>query len=494
MFDAFISYIFSNSVQCFFSKKLLYISEKKQVEELFYEIKKNYSDDENEIRLITQYAENAYNITIEIFDENGLIYWSRGDGILVSQINYNEYNEEAKAEISSRVEMQLRPPPPHFSEMQFKPPPQNISERPPLPPPNISPEHIVLAGKFEYDGDTRYIRILSFVESIDESVRTLTMVNTFISGFILFFGIIGAILFARYFSRPVQSIQNVARNVAHLNFEARADENISTLELRDLSCNINTMADRLNGLISDLRASNEKLKADIDYQMRLDKMRREFVANVSHELKTPLHLLLMYAENLKNNVATIDKDYYCNTIIDEANRMNDMVKNLLNLSAIENELAKMNKEKFNFSVFCKNLISKTEVLLKNLDVCIHIEKQIYIDGDNRFMEQAINNYITNAVSHTPVIKGHISIELIRQGNQAVFSVYNEGSPIEAEDIPHLLESFYKTDKARVRTAENNTGLGLHIVKTIVEAHGGDYGVKNIENGVEFWFSLAIAET
>ena len=484
--------VFCQIIFSVFLSEKYYISRKKtHVETLFYNIKNNYSDDENLIREITQYSENAYNVNIEIFDDNSLIYWSRGHGILMPDVNFSAYTNEPKALMNSEPKMQIRPAIPNFSEIPLKPPPP-FAENPPKPRyPDKGMNDIVLCGKFDYNGETRYVRIMSFVESINESVKALTIVNTFISGFVLIAGIISAFIFARNFSRPIQNIQDVARNVALLNFEAKADENLTTLELRNLSCSINVMADKLNGLISDLRASNEKLQADIDYQMWLDKMRRDFIANVSHELKTPLHLLMMYAENLKNNIENIDKEYYCNTIIEETNRMNEMVNSLLDLSAIENELGKMNKEKFNLSDFCEYLVSKTTLLLKNFKVCVNIEKEVFTDGDSRYIEQAIDNFIVNAASHTPA-QGRILISLQHQGNNAVFSVFNEGNAIDSEDIPRIWESFYKTDKARVRTDENHTGLGLYVVKTIIQAHGGNYGVRNTENGVEFWFSLVIA--
>ena len=488
-----LSVTFCQIIFSVFLSKMYYTSLKKsQIETLFYELKRNYSDAESIIQQTTQYAENARNINIEVFSTGGLVYWSRGYGILLSDIDLSAYTDKPKAEIAFNPEILIRPPAQYFSGMQLKPPPPDFREMPPRapmpPPPNKNAEHIVLTGKFTYDDDIRYVRIMTFIESIDESVRALAAVNIFISGFILIIGIIYAFLFARNFSKPIQNIQNVARNVAVLSFEARANENLNTLELRDLSKSINVMAEKLSCLISDLRASNEKLQTDIDYQMRLDKMRREFVANVSHELKTPLHLLIMYAENLKNNIDGIDKDYYCKTIIDETNRMNEMVKNLLNLSEMENKLVKMNREKLNLSDFCEYLISKTALLLENLTVCHSIEKEIFVEGDSSFIEQAANNYIINAVSHTPAA-GHIYIELKLSGDEAVFSVLNEGDPIDDEDIPHIWESFYKTDKARIRTDENSTGLGLSIVKTIIEAHGGKYGVRNAENLVEFWFSL-----
>jgi signal transduction histidine kinase len=473
-----LAVVFCQIIFSVFLSKSYYTNLKKsQVETLFYDIKRNYSDDQNVIRGITQYAENAYNISVQIFNDNETIYGNLNIGFNLFPFalgsNRDAYSTEPKAAIQKLPEL------------------PRIANMPNLPNlPQINTENIVLTGRFEYNGTNRYVRIMTSVESIDASVSALTTVNTIISGFILVLGIVAALVFAGNISKPVRNIQEVAKNVALLNFDVRADERTSTAELRDLSVSINTMADKLNTLISDLRSSNEKLKADVDHQMRLDKMRREFVANVSHELKSPLHLLLMYAENLKSNIENIDKDYYCNTIIEETNRLNEMVESLLDISAIENGLSKMNKERFNFSDFSESIVSKMNLLYKNLSVFISIEKNVFVEGDSRYIEQAIKNYLVNAVSHTQV-SGSVSIELKRQDGKAVFSVFNEGIAIEAEDLSQIWESFYKTDKARVRTDENHSGLGLYVVKTIIEAHNGDYGVINMENGVKFWFSITI---
>ena len=318
----------------------------------------------------------------------------------------------------------------------------------------------------------------------------VTRINAFISAGILIIGIMGALLFSKKLSDPIKDIENVARNVANLDFSTRADENLSTLELARLSTSINKMSDNLKKLISDLKKANKKLKNDINYQKKIDKMRREFVANVSHELKTPLSLLLSYSENLRDNIDSIDKDYYCNTIIDETNKMNLMVKELLDLSAIESGLNGMNIEPFSFSRFLSGIIDKMKLFLDKFKVTTDIEDNIILSGDKHYLEQAIKNYITNAISHTDP-GGKIIVKLKKSKNKAVFSVFNQGKPIKRQDMENIWESFYTTDKARTRQKERHVGLGLYIVKTIISTHNGRYGVKNHKDGVEFWFTLSL---
>ena len=447
---------------------------KTEVEELFYNLKQNYSDDPEKISNITQKAENAYNINVQITDGTKVIYGGSGLNIfrrLQELLNRDMlYSTEPEAIISTMPRL------------------SNITQ---LAQSRMG--NIVLLGKFEYSGGWRYIRIISPIEAIDASVAAFTKVNAMISVVILLIGVAGSVIFAKRFSTPIKKIDEVARNVALLNFDVKADENISTSELGSLSKSINAMSDKLKSLISDLQASNAKLQEDVNAQKRLDKMRREFVANVSHELKSPLHLLMMYCGNLKHNIDNIDKDYYCDTIIEEANRMNDMVNSLLDLSALENGLSKINMERLNLSSLVEAVTSKMSVLFEGLTVSINIEKEIFVDGDSHYLEQAVKNYVTNAVSHTPA-EGRISVSLNRQEDRAVFTVFNEGEHILPEDMAHIWESFYKKDRARVRKEESHSGLGLYIVKTIITAHNGEYGARNTEKGVEFWFSLSVCKS
>jgi len=459
----------------FLSKSYYTYLKKNQVETLFVNIKKNYSDDQNIIRDIVQYAENAYSINVQILNEDKIIYGNFGNS------GYNLFRPGMN--LNNRDQMYS------FNPKAFILKPLEMPQLLNLPNlPQLRNDNIVLTGKFEYNDTIRYVRLVTSVESIDVSVAALTRVNTIIAVFILLIGVLCSLIFAKIFSRPIQNIQEVARNVSLLNFDLRADENLSITELCDLSGSINIMSDKLKNLISDLQISNEKLQADVDNQKRIDKMRREFIANVSHELKTPLHLLLMYSENLKSNINGIDKDYYCNTIIEETNRLNDMVNSLLDLSAIENGVTKLNIVELDFSELSITIVSKMAVLYKGLKVNTNIEKELLVGGDDKYLERVVKNYIVNAIAHTPS-NGQISITLKSEDNKAVFMVFNEGNHILEEDLVQIWDSFYKTNKARVRTDENHVGLGLYVVKTIIEAHGGKYGVKNVENGVIFWFSL-----
>jgi signal transduction histidine kinase len=449
----------------FFSGSVLIEQKKATVNRLFDALPKNYSDDPDFIYSLTEKAEGD-NIDILIFSDRGLVYSSRNIEIppvrqrllFIGPFDRAAFPEDARAQVAQR-----------------RPGGETM---------------ILLNGRFDYRGEARYAVIETPVESIETGVRLLSWANLRISVIILLLGIVCALVFSRRFSRPLREVGAVAQNVANLRFDARAPENLSTVELSELSVSINAMAERLKYMIADLKDKNERLQSDIDRQLHLDRMRREFVANVSHEFKTPLCLLQLYSENLKNNIDAADKDFYCDTIIDEVNKLDAMAKSLLDISSLENGLSVMQTEAIDLSGFCADLLARMGVLFGNIRLETDIQEALCIEGDGHYIEQAVKNYVMNAVSHTAA-GGRVCVSLKRSGSHAFFAVFNEGRPIAREDADRVWESFYKTDRARARAEENHAGLGRYIVTTGVEAHDGTYGLLNRAGGVTLWFMLPL---
>jgi signal transduction histidine kinase len=451
----------------FFSKPYLVEFKKSQTENLYKNIKNSYTDDFFTLYAMTKTAEDN-NMNVLIFNDSSFIYSNRTmDGRMIRR-TFFALNPVLNTQFSDKPKAEVVNVPASGTQM------------------------IALNGVFTYDGEKRYVVIETPVESISTVVSILSKANILIFSFALIVGIICAFIFSRSFARPILELKSVAQNVASLKFDIKADENLSTIELSELSASINIMADKLRAMITDLQEKNKRLQFDIEHQMRLDKMRRDFVANVSHELKTPLCLLMLYSENLKNNIDALDRDFYCETIIDEVKKLDEMAKSLLDLSAIENGLSGMKLAEVDFSSFCAAVAAETRVLFQDLDSTVEIEEGLAVNCDLHYLEQAAKNYIVNAVSHTNP-GGRIAIRLAKNEGAARFSVYNDGKQIPSDDVEHIWESFYKTDKARTRDKENHAGLGLYIVRTVINAHSGQYGLINHESGVEFWFSVPLSQ-
>ena len=220
-------------------------------------------------------------------------------------------------------------------------------------------------------------------------------------------------------------------------------------------------------------------------------MRKEFLANVSHELKTPIALIQGYAEGLSEGVNDDpeSREFYCEVIMDEAYKMNNMVKKLLTLNQLEfgNDIVSM--ERFDITALIRNYLQSAAILTKQNEIVVEMKEYpaIYVWADEYKTEEVFMNYFSNAMNHCDGEK-KITVSL-EQGEEKVrISVFNTGERIPEESIGHIWEKFYKVDKARTREY-GGSGVGLSIVKAIMESMNQKYGVENQKDGVLFWFEL-----
>lgn len=307
--------------------------------------------------------------------------------------------------------------------------------------------------------------------------------------------IILAFTFARRFTRPILELNDIAQSMAQLDFSKRYGIKTND-ELEELGTSINSLSDQLNGAISDLQSANAKLKEDIERERHIDEMRKEFVYSVSHELKTPIALIQGYAEGLKVNVNEDEasKNFYCEVIMDEAAKMNKLVKELLDLSQMETGYFKLEKRDFKLSELLERLLNKYQPIFNEKNVIPRVEKQscdLLVHADAVRIEQILVNYINNALNHLDDSRVLI-IKCEELERKVKVSVFNSGKPIPDESLDKIFESFYKVDRARTR-AYGGTGLGLSIVRAIQELDQNAYGAVNLEQGVEFWFEIDLAQ-
>ena len=277
-----------------------------------------------------------------------------------------------------------------------------------------------------------------------------------------------------------------------LNFEAKYEneENYNN-EIDILGQNMNELSETLESTIKELKNANIALQDDIAKKEEIDEMRKEFLSNVSHELKTPIALIQGYAEGLKEGINddAESRDFYCEVIMDEASKMNIMVKKLLTLNQLEFGNDSANMDRFDIVDMVRNYIKSAELLARQKEVTIKFDDYdpIFVWGDEFKIEEVLQNYYSNALNH---IDGEkiVEIKLVQHDNKVRVSVFSTGKPIPEDSIGHIWEKFYKVDKARTREY-GGSGVGLSIVKAIMEGMHQDYGVINYDNGVEFYFEL-----
>ncbi|MCR5277971.1 MAG: HAMP domain-containing histidine kinase [Lachnospiraceae bacterium] len=316
--------------------------------------------------------------------------------------------------------------------------------------------------------------------------------------FILFIGLAAALisavviyLFTRRISKPILNLADISNKMSEMDFETRYEGKDKT-EIGLLGANINKMSANLESTISRLKEANIELKKDNDLKAEIDRQRTEFIGNVSHELKTPIALIQGYAEGLKDGVNEADeRDYYCDVIIDEASKMNNMVKQLMTLNQLESGLDSLNIERFDIVSLVRNYIQSAEILARNNDIKVNMSdySPIYVWADEFKIEEVIMNFFSNAVNHCESeSEKHIDVTIEKVNNKVKVMVYNTGRKIPEESLPYLFDKFYKVDKARTREY-GGSGVGLSIVKAIMDQHGEECGVVNSEDGVTFWFTL-----
>ncbi|RKI82197.1 HAMP domain-containing protein [bacterium 0.1xD8-71] len=335
-----------------------------------------------------------------------------------------------------------------------------------------------------------FFMLRSALEGIQESVSISNRFLAYVGMVAVLISALLVLWLSNRFSKPILELAKISERMKHLDFEVKYTGDDRT-EIAVLGNNINELSEALEETISELKTANNELLKDIERKDKVDEMRREFLSNVSHELKTPIALIQGYAEGLREGVNddAESREFYCDVIMDEAARMNTMVKKLLTLNQLEfgNEVVTM--ERFDVAALIKNYIVSCDILVKQNNVSIRMEEYdpIYVWGDEFKVEEVFANYFTNAINHAGGDK-IIDIKIRKEEQSVRVSVFNTGEPIPQESVDHLWEKFYKVDKARTREY-GGSGIGLSIVKAIMESMNQQYGVINYDNGVEFWFML-----
>lgn len=350
-------------------------------------------------------------------------------------------------------------------------------------------EYIEMWGQFE-DGNVFLMR--SPLESISESVAISSRFLLFVGCLVVAVEIIVVAVFARKMTTPILELAILSNRMANLDFEAKY-ESRGQDEIGLLGENFNRMSERLEKTISELKTANNSLQKDIERKEKMEAMRIEFLGNVSHELKTPIALIQGYAEGLKEGVSedAESREFYCDVIIDEAQKMNEMVKNLLTLNQIECGTDEIEFVRINLTEMIREVIQSMEYFQqqKGIRVIFEQKENVFVWADEYKLEQVLRNYLSNAIHHVDEV-GVVRVDIEVQQEKARVTVYNSGQQIPEEDLPYIWDKFYKVDKSHAREYGGN-GIGLSIVKAIMDSFRQKYGVTNCDNGVEFWVEFDV---
>ena len=307
-------------------------------------------------------------------------------------------------------------------------------------------------------------------------------------------GVLIIMLVSRRIAKPIKELTELSTRMAALDFDAKYLSGGSN-EIGQLGEHFNQMSETLEKNISELKSANNQLQRDLERRDKTEQMRTEFLSSVSHELKTPLALISGYAEGLQDNVNDDpeSRDFYCDVIIDEAGKMTRMVQKLLTLNELEFGKEQVEMKRFDLTQLIAGKIQSSQILAEQHAASLEYEGPAVIHawGDEFKVEEVLTNYISNAFNH---VDGERKIRVICEKKDGFVrtSVFNTGTPIPEESLDQVWGKFYKVDKARTREY-GGSGVGLSIVKAIMDSFHQKYGVYNTSDGVVFWFDLEDAD-
>ena len=354
----------------------------------------------------------------------------------------------------------------------------------------------ILAESELRNGDIIYIKIQ--MGPIKENIKVANETIGMIGIALVILSAIGSSIFTKKIVQPINRIQTITGKMAKLDFSEKFDERINYSELREIGHNINVMSDKLERTLEQLRANNNELERKVEEKLKVDEMRKQFISDVSHELKTPIALIQGYSEGLIDNVNKDEESrkFYAEVIQDEAKKMDELVKKLLELMKLEYKERKFNDTKFDLTKLINNEIRRETVVLQEKNITIDFDSDeinmVYADED--CIEQIISNFFTNAIKNCDEKNGEkkISIRTEKVNDKIRLYVYNTGNNIPKEIIKKIWGRFYKADTARTRE-NGGTGIGLALIKAIMNNYNNKYGVKNFPNGVEFYCDINSAD-
>lgn len=454
-----------------------YLFSKTKALKSVYKVVNNYYNTAQDIDLEIQLEKIAINNNFDILiknDQNVNVYTSNKD-FFATFGQMNEMTSRFNANTGDTIEKNES-----FTIKKIKDTKNDIT-------------YILLSATLD-NGYLLYIRIP--INSIQESVKISNNFLYLMAGIAILIAAVIVSYVSRKFGDPITQLNDIAKKMSNLDFSHKYRITDVDDEINNLGKSINIMSDKLEKTIKKLRSSNIELEKDIEEKSKIDEMRKSFISDVSHELKTPIALIQGYSEGLLENVNSDEESrkFYAEVILDETNKMDKLVKQLLELMKLEYGKREFEDKKFNIVELEKEVVQKSQVMLeeKQVEIQFKTAEEIYVFADDFYIEQVITNYLTNAIKHVKEVNGkkyiQIENEVNIEKNKVRIKVFNTGDNLEEENMARIWNRFYKVDQARNR-ADGGTGIGLSLVKAIMNNYGNVYDVVNKENGVEFYLEL-----
>ena len=331
----------------------------------------------------------------------------------------------------------------------------------------------------------RYIEIITPLSFIQEGLEISTRYHLLIIVLALIIGSSMSFVFSKKMTDPILELKEITQRISLLDFNIKFEKERKD-EIGELGYAINKMGGTLEKNIDEINKVNKKLMEDIENEKRLDKLRKEFIASVSHELKTPIAIIQGYAQGLMENIAETEEDrkFYCEIIVEESLKMDSLVKELLLITQMDSGYFKIEKEKVDLYQMIKDIRDKYSS--KNREIKYIGEKDIFAYCDEKYIDRVLENLVVNALKYSTGDR-EVTITVDDIENKYKIIISNESENLSEDDLENIWTPFYRVNKARDRDGH---GLGLAIVRGILENHKSNFGVYITEkNIINFWFEL-----
>lgn len=338
---------------------------------------------------------------------------------------------------------------------------------------------VLINQEKDENGETIYFFTMASLQPIDEAVEMMKEYYIYFVIAVAILILLAAFYYSKKIASPLLKINDTAKRIANLDFAEKVPVK-SKDEIGELSKNINFLSDTLHAYI-------EALQQDIEKERQLENTRKNFIAGVSHELKTPLSVIKSCISILQDQVATEKREHYFSAMNKEVQRMDRLIVEMLELAKFESGTYKMNMEVFFINDLINDVYHQLSIKAQNkrLKVQLHLQS-IEVVGNEHWIEQVITNFLTNAIRHTSEA-GQMTISTVEEKERVKISIENEGSRIDPNQLEKIWDRFYQGEKNK--RSKEGTGLGLAISKNILKLHDAEYGVCNTEKGVSFYFYL-----
>lgn len=323
------------------------------------------------------------------------------------------------------------------------------------------------------------------VEQVNQTMQALGRVAPWLLGAMLLFSLLGALFYSRYITRPIVRLSGISQKMAGLDFSWRCGERRAD-EIGVLGRNLDELSGRLSDALSELQTANAALRRDIDQERELERQRLAFFSAASHELKTPLTILKGQLTGMLEGVDIYqDRDKYLAKSLQVTGRMENLVQEILTVSRMERSGFALCRQTVDLGALTAQKLLEDEDLLlqKELHLEPSIQTGVSVSADPALLRKVLDNLLSNAAFYAPEGAAlRVGVEM--RAGRALLYVENTGSRIPEEALPHVFEAFYRADSSRDRRT-GGSGLGLYVVKMVLDRHGAECRAENTADGVRF---------